>query len=366
MLSEDILEQLTKLKKTYNDIKESLDLESKTQRIEHLNKKRLDEDFWLDQKNASQINKEINTLENDLAEIINLDSLIGDISASIELLNIDEDKEILKELKASIIELETRINSLEIKKMFKGKTDFKNAILTLHPGAGGTEAQDWVEMLYRMYLRWSEKKGFKVYILDFLPGDEAGIKSISFEVIGDYAYGYLKSENGVHRLIRISPFDTNKKRHTTFASLDVIPEIDDEEVIDIREEDLRIDTYRASGAGGQNVNKKDTAVRITHMPSAIVVQCQSERSQLTNKNAALKILKSKLLEYNRVEEENNLKNLRSDQKEIAWGHQIRSYVFQPYQLVKDHRTNIESGSIDSVLDGELDQFIKGFLYGGGQ
>jgi len=340
------------------------DLEDKAKRIKTLNKERLKEDFWLDQKNASQINKEINTLENDLSEISNLDDLIGDILASIQLLEIDEDKEILKELKASIIELETKTNNLEIKKMFKDKSDFKNAILTLHPGAGGTEAQDWVEMLFRMYGRWAEKKGFKVNILDFLAGDEAGIKSVSFEVIGDYAYGYLKSENGVHRLIRISPFDTNKKRHTTFASVDVIPEIDDEEIINIKEEDLRIDTYRASGAGGQNVNKKDTAVRITHIPSSIVVQCQSERSQLTNKTSALKILKSKLLEYNRIEDEKNLKSLRSDQKDIAWGNQIRSYVFQPYQLVKDHRTNIETGAVDAVLDGELDQFIKGFLYGG--
>ena len=342
------------------------DLNSKILRIETLSKARGDEDFWLDQKKASQINKDINTLENDLTEIDDLEELIGNIGASIELLDYDEDKEILKELKTSIIELETNINNLEIKKMFKGKTDFKNTILTLHPGAGGTEAQDWVEMLYRMYLRWCEKKGFKVNILDYLAGDEAGIKSISFEVIGEYAYGFLKSENGVHRLIRISPFDTNKKRHTTFASVDVIPEIDDEELVDIKDEDLRIDTYRASGAGGQNVNKKDTAVRITHIPSGIVVQCQSERSQLTNKNAALKIIKSKLLEYNRVEEENNLKSLRSNQKEIAWGNQIRSYVFQPYQLVKDHRTNIEVGSVDSVLNGELDQFIKGYLYGGEQ
>ena len=324
----------------------------------------MDESFWQDQKAASKVNKEINTLENELSEIEGLDSKIGDIEASIELLDIDEDREMLKELKVSIVDLELKINNLEIRKLFKDKVDYKNAILTLHPGAGGTEAQDWVEMLYRMYLRWCEKKGFKVNILDYLAGDEAGIKSISFEVTGEYAYGYLKSENGVHRLIRISPFDTNKKRHTTFASVDVLPEIDDEENIDIKDEDLRIDTYRASGAGGQHVNKKDSAVRITHIPSGIVVQCQSERSQLTNKTAALKILKSKLLEFSRLEEENNLKNLRSDQKEIAWGHQIRSYVFQPYQLVKDHRTNIEVGSVESVLDGELDQFIKGFLYGG--
>ncbi len=352
-------------KKKHSAISRSLfDLDSKLGKIEILNRERLEQNFWEDQKNASKINKEINTLENELSEIENMETYIGNIEASIELLGFDEDKEMLKELKLSIVDLEAKINNLEIKKLFKDKVDYKNAILTLHPGAGGTEAQDWVEMLYRMYLRWCEKKNFQVNILDYLVGDEAGIKSISFEVVGEYAYGYLKSENGVHRLIRISPFDTNKKRHTTFASLDVIPEIDDEENIDIRDEDLRIDTYRASGAGGQHVNKKDSAVRITHLPTGIVVQCQSERSQLTNKLAAMKILKSKILEFNRLEEENNLKNLRSDQKEIAWGHQIRSYVFQPYQLVKDHRTNIEVGSVESVLDGELDQFIKGFLYGG--
>lgn len=352
-------------KKKYSAILRSLfDLNSKLSRIEILSSYRLDPNFWQDQKKASQVNKEINTLENELSEIENMESYIGNIEASIELLGFDEDKEMLKELKLSIVDLEDKINNLEIRKLFKGKVDYKNAILTLHPGAGGTEAQDWVEMLYRMYLRWCEKRNFQVNILDYLAGDEAGIKSISFEVVGEYAYGYLKSENGVHRLIRISPFDTNKKRHTTFASVDVIPEIDDEENIDIRDEDLRIDTYRASGAGGQHVNKKDSAVRITHSPSGIVVQCQSERSQLTNKLAAMKILKSKLLEFNRLQEENNLKNLRSDQKEIAWGHQIRSYVFQPYQLVKDHRTNIEVGSVESVLNGELDQFIKGFLYGG--
>ena len=352
-------------KKKYSAISRSLfDLNSKLSRIEILSQNRLDPNFWQDQKKASQVNKEINTLENELSEIENMGSYIGNIEASIELLGFDEDKEMLKELKLSIVDLEDKISNLEIRKLFKEKVDYKNAILTLHPGAGGTEAQDWVEMLYRMYLRWCEKRNFQVNILDYLPGDEAGIKSISFEVIGEYAYGYLKSENGVHRLIRISPFDTNKKRHTTFASVDVIPEIDDEENIDIRDEDLRIDTYRASGAGGQHVNKKDSAVRITHLPSGIVVQCQSERSQLTNKLAAMKILKSKLLEFNRLQEENNLKNLRSDQKEIAWGHQIRSYVFQPYQLVKDHRTNIEVGSVESVLNGELDQFIKGFLYGG--
>lgn len=215
-----------------------------------------------------------------------------------------------------------------------------------------------------MYLRWAEKKGYKVNILDYQNGDEAGIKSVSIEVIGDYAFGFLKSENGVHRLIRISPFDTNKKRHTTFASVEVLPEIEDDEDIEILDSDLKIDTYRASGAGGQHINKKDSAVRITHIPTGIVVQCQSERSQLTNKNATLKILKSKLLELNRQKEENNLKDIRDAQKEISWGSQIRSYVFQPYQMVKDHRTGIECGDVNKVLDGEIDQFIKAYLYKG--
>lgn len=269
-----------------------------------------------------------------------------------------------REFLASLKELRYKMEEFSIRKLFKDSTDRKNAILTLHPGAGGTEAQDWVEMLYRMYLRWAEKHGFVTTILDYQNGDEAGIKSVSFEVLGEYAYGYLKGENGVHRLIRISPFDTNKKRHTTFASLDVLPEIEEGEAMDIRDEDLRIDTYRAGGAGGQHVNKKDSAVRITHLPTGIVVQCQSERSQITNKAAALKILQSKLLKLLKAQEESNLKNLRSDQKEIAWGSQIRSYVFQPYQMVKDHRTGIETGNVEAVLDGELEDFIKGYLYKG--
>ena len=291
--------------------------------------------------------------------------MFENISALIELINDYDDKSLENELKSELNLSEELINNLEIKCLFKNKEDFNNAIITFHPGAGGTEAQDWVEMLYRMYQRWAEKKGYKTNILDYLPGDEAGIKSISIEVIGEYAYGFLKSENGVHRLIRISPFDTNKKRHTTFASVEVLPEIENDSDIEILDEDIKIDTYRASGAGGQHINKKDSAVRITHIPTGITVQCQSERSQLTNKNAAFKILKSKLLELNREKEESSLKNIRSDQKEIAWGSQIRSYDFQPYQLVKDHRTNFEYGDINKVLDGDLDQFIKAYLYQGG-
>lgn len=281
-----------------------------------------------------------------------------------ELIHDFADPDLEEELKKEIKYLENKVADLEVKSLFRNDVDISNAIMTFHPGAGGTEAQDWVEMLYRMYLRWGEKKGYKINILDYQPGDEAGIKSISIEVLGEYAFGFLKSENGVHRLIRISPFDTNKKRHTTFASVEVLPEVEDDDEINILDEDLKIDTYRASGAGGQHVNKKDSAVRITHIPSGLVVQCQSERSQLTNKNAALKILKSKLLELSREIEDDNIKNIRSDQKEIAWGSQIRSYVFQPYQMVKDHRTNVEAGDVNKVLDGELDQFIKAYLYRG--
>ena len=278
-----------------------------------------------------------------------------------ELIHDFADPDLEEELKKEIKYLENKVVDLEVKSLFRNDVDISNAIMTFHPGAGGTEAQDWVEMLYRMYLRWGEKKGYKINILDYQTGDEAGIKSISIEVLGEYAFGFLKSENGVHRLIRISPFDTNKKRHTTFASVEVLPEVEDDDEINILDEDLKIDTYRASGAGGQHVNKKDSAVRITHIPSGLVVQCQSERSQLTNKNAALKILKSKLVEQSREIEDDNIKNIRSDQKEIAWGSQIRSYVFQPYTLVKDHRTGEENGNIQAVMDGDIENFINAYL-----
>lgn len=341
------------------------DLGVKERKLKELLEIRLEEKFWDQPKNAESVNKQITKFKSDFTELASIEGKLENISALMELIKDYEDKSLENELKAEIASYEEKINNLEIKSLFKEKEDINNAIITFHPGAGGTEAQDWVEMLYRMYQRWAEKKGYKTNILDYLPGDEAGIKSISTEVTGDYAYGFLKSERGVHRLIRISPFDTNKKRHTTFASVEVLPEIEDDDEVEIADEDVKIDTYRASGAGGQHVNKKDSAVRITHIPTGIVVQCQSERSQLTNKNAAFKILKSKLLELNREKEENSLKNIRNDQKEIAWGSQIRSYVFQPYQLVKDHRTNLEYGDVNRVLDGDLDQFIKAYLYKGG-
>jgi peptide chain release factor 2 len=263
-------------------------------------------------------------------------------------------------LKASD-ELKHKFEELETRELLSKEDDFKNVFITIHPGAGGTESQDWGSMLFRMYFRWAEKNGFTVDVLDFTPGEEAGIKSATLNIKGDYAYGFMKGEHGVHRLVRISPFDANKRRHTSFASLEVIPEIDEDMEFDVNEADLRIDTYRASGAGGQHVNKTDSAVRITHIPSGIVVQCQNERSQHKNKAFAMKVLKTKLYEVQKKENEEKLQDKIGERKDISWGNQIRSYVFQPYTLVKDHRTNEESGNIEAVFDGEIHRFIYAYL-----
>ena len=252
-------------------------------------------------------------------------------------------------------------HKLEITTMLSGKYDINNAIVTIHPGAGGTESQDWAEMLYRMYIRWSNYNDYTISELDYLDGDEAGLKSVTFLISGDYAYGYMKSEKGVHRLVRISPFDSGGRRHTSFASIEVLPEITSDIEIDINPDDLRIDTYRASGAGGQHVNKTSSAVRITHIPTNTVVACQSERSQIQNKETAMKMLKSKLLDLKEKEHKDKIEDLKGEQKDIAWGNQIRSYVFCPYTLVKDHRTNYEIGNVNSVMDGNLDEFMREYL-----
>ncbi len=265
------------------------------------------------------------------------------------------------ELERDITVILQDIGSAEIAALLSGERDSANAIVSIHPGAGGTEAQDWAEMLMRMYLRWSEKRGYRTEILDYQAGEEAGVKSVTFTVSGDYAYGRMKAEAGVHRLVRISPFDANKRRHTSFASLYVYPEVEEDVDITIDEKDLRIDTYRASSAGGQHVNKTDSAVRITHLPTNIVVQCQNERSQLKNKNVAMKVLRSRLYELRKKEQEEKLGKLVSEKKDIAWGSQIRSYVFQPYQLVKDHRTGVEVGQVNAVIDGDIDPFIEAYL-----
>jgi len=276
----------------------------------------------------------------------------------------EQDASIIPEVEEGIKKLKKDLEALRIETLLTGQYDKNNAILTLHAGAGGTEAQDWVEMLLRMFTRWAEKKGYTVKTLDFLAGDEAGIKSVTIQVNGENAYGYLKSEKGVHRLVRISPFDASGRRHTSFASVDVMPELDDDIQVDINPDDLRIDTYRSSGAGGQHVNKTESAVRITHIPTGIVVSCQNERSQFQNRDTAMKMLKAKLLELKEREQKEKIEDLKGVQMEIAWGSQIRSYVFCPYTLVKDHRTNYEDGDVNAVMDGEIDGFINAYLASG--
>jgi len=286
---------------------------------------------------------------------------VEDTATLWELAMEEDDQSLEEEIEQAVKELKDRFAQAELEILLSGTYDRNNAIITLHSGAGGTESQDWVQMLYRMYVRWAERHKYKVETLDLLPGEEAGIKSVTFSVIGDLAYGYAKCEKGVHRLVRISPFDASGRRHTSFASVDVIPEVNDDMEITIDPEDLKIDTYRSGGAGGQHVNKTDSAVRITHLPTGIIVQCQSERSQLQNKASCMRILQAKLLELKRKQQENELSELRGELNDIAWGNQIRSYVFHPYSMVKDHRTNVETGNINAVMDGEIDQFISAWL-----
>ena len=273
----------------------------------------------------------------------------------------EEDESLYAEIRQSLKTFRDDLTKLELKSMLGDPVDVNNAIVNIHPGAGGTESQDWAQMLLRMYERWAEKKAFRVSILDLMYGEEAGIKSVTFIVEGEYAFGLLKAEDGVHRLVRISPYDAGKRRHTSFASVMVYPELDEEIEVDVREEDLRVDTYRSSGAGGQHVNVTDSAVRITHLPSGIVVQCQNDRSQHKNKANAMKVLKSRLYELEQRKQKEKMEEMLGEKKEIGWGSQIRSYVLQPYQLVKDVRTKVEAGNVDAVLDGEIDEFIKAYL-----
>lgn len=318
-------------------------------------------EFWSDSKNSSIVLKRITELKNKVSQFkkvkTDLDNLI-----EIKILLLQEsDADLEKELETGTNTLETELEKLETSTLLSGKYDINNAIITLHPGAGGTEAQDWVEMLYRMYTRWANANGYKVEELDYLAGEEAGIKSVTFLVSGDYAYGYLKGEQGVHRLVRISPFDAGGRRHTSFASVEVLPEITEDVEIDINPDDLKVDTYRASGAGGQHINKTSSAVRITHIPTGIVVACQTERSQIQNRETAMKMLKSKLLHIKEQEHKETIDELKGIQMDIAWGSQIRSYVFCPYTMVKDHRTNYEVGNIQAVMDGDLNGFIESYL-----
>jgi len=318
-------------------------------------------DFWNDQKKAQAITKEINQLRLKLDNDKQLQDIIDELETYKLLLDEEFSDNLLAEAAKFYQDQIALIDALEIQFLLSGKTDINSAIITIHPGAGGTESQDWAEMLLRMYQRWADKSGFKFQIVDLLPGDEAGIKSVTAEVIGDFAYGFAKCEVGIHRLVRISPFNAQGKRQTSFASVFAYPIIDDEIEVDIEPNDLRVDTYRASGKGGQGVNTTDSAVRLTHIPTNIVAQCQNERSQIKNKETAMKILKSRLYQHYEQEREKERNKLSSTKTDIGWGNQIRSYVFHPYQMVKDHRTSFETGNISVVMDGELNGFINAYL-----
>lgn len=321
------------------------------------------EEFWQDKDLFARTSRELSNLKRRIEPFDSLMNTVHEAEELFEMALQDRDAAVLDEISDNIEDYKKSFESLETLELLSGEDDANNAFVTIHPGAGGTESQDWANMLFRMYFRWSEQHGFQVDVIDYTPGEEAGIKSATMLVKGDYAFGLLKCERGIHRLVRISPFDSNKRRHTSFASVEVIPEVDEDIDIEIKEADLRIDTYRSSGAGGQHVNKTDSAVRITHLPTGIVTQCQNERSQHKNKAFAMKVLKARLHELKKREFEEKQQEKIGQKKDISWGHQIRSYVFQPYTLVKDHRTGEETGSIDYVFDGDIDRFIYAFLRG---
>lgn len=354
------------------------DVTSLEEQLKVLEGETLVEGFWDDSKNSSIILQKIKTIKNKITQYNKIETEINNLlemselvllesgmAASTDMSSASDNGNIDESLVTDIIEntksIQSEIENLEIQTLLSGKYDVNNAIVTIHPGAGGTESQDWAEMLYRMYARWANANGYSLQELDYLEGDEAGLKSVTFLVSGEYAYGYLKSEKGVHRLVRISPFDAGGRRHTSFASVEVLPEITEDIEIDINPDDLRIDTYRASGAGGQHINKTSSAIRITHIPTNIVVACQTERSQIQNRETAMKMLKSKLLDLKEREHKEKIEDLKGEQKDIAWGSQIRSYVFCPYTLVKDHRTNYEVGNVHGVMDGDLNGFMKEYL-----
>ncbi|MEQ6359957.1 peptide chain release factor 2 [Thermoanaerobacter thermohydrosulfuricus] len=339
----------------------SLDIESVKREIEEIDKKMSDPAFWSDIKKSQELAKKQKALKELLEEYNSLVSKWEDLSTLIELGLEEGDESITDEVDKEYKELKKKLEDLKIKTLLNGPYDKNNAILSIHAGSGGTEAQDWAEMLLRMYTRWANDKGFEVETLDYLQGEEAGIKSVTLMIKGPFAYGYLKSEAGVHRLVRISPFDAAGRRHTSFTLVEVLPELENDIEVEIRPEDLKIDTYRASGAGGQYVNKTESAVRITHLPTGIVVSCQSERSQIQNRETAMKMLKAKLLDLMMKEKKEKIEDLKGEHREAAWGNQIRSYVFQPYTLVKDHRTNYEEGNVNAVMDGEIDGFINAYL-----
>ena len=348
-------------KEELTDLKDALGYDRLKREIEELEMKSSAPGFWDNPEESQKIVQKTGKLKNTVELYDKSVTLYEDLEVLIQMGDEEGDLSLIPEIETSIEELENSLASQRLQTLLTGEYDRNNAILTFHAGAGGTEAMDWVSMLVRMYTRWTERHGFKVNMLDFLDGDEAGLKSAVLSIEGDNAYGYLKGESGVHRLVRVSPFDASGRRHTSFASLEVMPEITDDNEIEIREEDIKMDVFRSSGAGGQHINKTSSAVRLTHIPTGIVVACQNERSQFQNREKAMKMLKSKLLEIKEREHLEKIEDIKGVQKEIAWGSQIRSYVFMPYTLAKDHRTGFESGNINSVMDGDLDGFINAYL-----
>ena len=358
---EETSKQIETIKNKIGEIGESLSIDKLETELLALEEQTTKQDFWNDANNMAKTLSKINNIKKKITSYKNIEKEVNTLSEMLELVSEEKDSDLEREINDNLISIEKEVDELEISTLLSDKYDENNAIITIHPGAGGTEAQDWAEMLYRMYTRWANANNFKVEELDLLDGEEAGIKSVTFLVSGAYAYGYLKSEHGVHRLVRISPFDSGGRRHTSFASVEVLPEINDDEDVYINPDDIKMDVYRASGAGGQHINKTSSAVRLTHIPTGIVVACQTERSQFQNRETAMKMLKSKLLALKEQANKEKIEDLKGVQMEIAWGSQIRSYVFCPYTLVKDHRTNYEVGDVQSVMDGNLNGFIFAYL-----
>ncbi len=358
---EELKQRLTAFEKPIENLKEALNIDNVIKDIASLEEESARPDFWDDMEKSQKTMQKIGALKAKVASWQGLRNDYDDAVVMIELADEEEDESLLDDCTASVDDIEKRVEALTLSTLLSGEFDDCNAILTFHSGAGGTEAQDWAEMLFRMYTRWGERHGYKVSTLDYLDGDVAGLKSATILIEGENAYGYLHGEMGIHRLVRVSPFDSSGRRHTSFASLEVMPEINDDVDVEIREEDIKMDVYRASGAGGQKVNKTSSAVRLTHIPTGIVVSCQIERSQHQNREVAMRMLKSKLVEIKERENLERIEDIKGDQKEIAWGSQIRSYVFMPYTLVKDHRTNFETGNITAVMDGDIDGFINAYL-----
>ncbi|HPN74627.1 MAG TPA: peptide chain release factor 2 [Candidatus Marinimicrobia bacterium] len=357
----DIQVELDNIAPRIDELRRFFDVESKKNELNTERQKTTASDFWSDPAQAQTTLQKIRGLESEIDNFENLVKYQKEITDFVDLAAEEQDDSVLAELEKMVNELISKVEQLELETMLDEPDDEKNAILTIHPGAGGTESQDWAHMLMRMYLRWMERSGMEADVISILDGEEAGIKEVTIEVKGRYAYGYLKAEAGIHRLVRISPFDANHRRHTSFASVFVYPAIEDDISVEINQDDLRIDTFRASGAGGQHVNKTSSAVRITHIPTGIVVQCQNERSQFKNKDSAMKILRARLYQLKKEEKNKEKMEIEKNKKDISWGNQIRSYVFQPYTLVKDHRTKYETGNIQAVMDGEIDEFLRQYL-----